>query len=346
MVAFAETGTPADNFPWGQTRSWSNGPGYASGSDNGSGWVDTYTPDLIQADGSTSNTLVLITNGNTAYYYDLVGGSYQPRFDDGSKLTYDSGNDTYTLTDTQGDTIVLNGFGSTRPTAQRGEFASYSDPSGETMAVTSYTADGHVAEMQRSVTSNGTTTTESYLYSYLPSGDANAGLLGSVTLRTQINGGVWSTVQQVQYSYYDGTQTYGGNLGDLMTATVEDGSGNALSTDYYRYYTPGAANGYTHGLEYVFNSASYTRLTAALGTDLGSLTDAQVAPYADNAFQYDSQQRVTQEVVQAAGDSTTSGGLGTYGFSYTTRSRLNCPYGIDQRRCRRDNHFRYSNTIR
>ncbi|HWG44328.1 MAG TPA: hypothetical protein VN688_16235 [Gemmataceae bacterium] len=346
MVAFAETGTPADNFPWGQTRSWSNGPGYASGSDNGNGRVDTYTPHLIQADGSTSNTLVLITNGNTAYYYGLVGGNYQPRFDDGSKLTYDSGNDTYTLTDTQGDTTVLNGFGSTRPTAQRGEFASYSDPSGETMAVTSYTTDGHVAEMQRSVTSNGTTTTESYLYSYLPSGDANAGLLGSVTLRTQINGGVWSTVQQVQYSYYDGTQTYGGNLGDLMTATVEDGSGNALSTDYYRYYTPGAANGYTHGLEYVFNSASYTRLTAALGTDLGSLTDAQVAPYADNAFQYDSQQRVTQEVVQAAGDSTTSGGLGTYGFSYTTRSRLNCPYGIDQRRCRRDNHFRYSNTIR
>ena len=61
-------------------------------------------------------------------------------------------------------------------------------------------------------------------------------------------------------------------------------------------------------------------MTAALGINLRSLTDAQVAPYADNAFQYDSQKRVTQEVVQGAGDSQTGGGLGTYGFSYTASS--------------------------
>ncbi len=90
-----------------------------------------------------------------------------------------------------------------------------------------------------------------------------------------------------------------------------------MQASYYRYYTAGQANGYQHGLHYVFNAQSYVRLTAALGTNLGSLTDAQVAPYADNAFQYDSQKRVTQEVVQGAGDSQTGGGLGTYGFSYT-----------------------------
>jgi len=55
-----------------------------------------------------------------------------------------------------------------------------------------------------------------------------------------------------------------------------------------------------------------------LGTNLSSLTDTQVAAYADNYFQYDSSQRVTQEVAQGAGDSQTSGGLGTYSFSYTT----------------------------
>jgi hypothetical protein len=131
------------------------------------------------------------------------------------------------------------------------------------------------------------------------------------TLRQQVNGGAWSMVRQVQYSYYNGTQQYGGNLGDLMTATIEDGLGNVLSTDYYRYYMPGDANGYQHGLKYVFNPQSYARLTAALGTNLSSLTDAQVAPYADNAFQYDSQQRVTQEVVVGVGDSQTGGGLGT-----------------------------------
>jgi YD repeat-containing protein len=127
-------------------------------------------------------------------------------------------------------------------------------------------------------------------------------------------------VRQVQYAYYEGTQTYGGNLGDLMTATVLDGQSNILKTSYYRYYTSGDPNGYTDGLKYVFNPDSYLRLATALGTNLSSLTDAQVAPYADNAFQYDSLKRVTQEVVQGAGSSTSSGGLGTYTFSYTTSS--------------------------
>jgi hypothetical protein len=42
----AATDLHSDGFgtPWGQTRSWSNGPGYATGGDNGNGWVDTYTP--------------------------------------------------------------------------------------------------------------------------------------------------------------------------------------------------------------------------------------------------------------------------------------------------------------
>ena len=44
------------------------------------------------------------------------------------------------------------------------------------MAVTSYTADGHIAEMPRS-----SGVTESFLYSYLPAGNANAGLLSNVT---------------------------------------------------------------------------------------------------------------------------------------------------------------------
>jgi hypothetical protein len=307
-------------FPGGQTRSWTNGQGYTTGSDNGNGWVDTYTPHLIEDNGST-NTLIFIANGNTAYYYDLVNGVYQPRINDGSQLSYNSGNDTYTLTDTQGDQIVLDGFGSSWSSAQRGQFARYTSSDGVKM-IASDNSNGQIAEMRRSATVNGNTTTESWLYSYLPSTDPNAGLLSNVTLRTQVNGGAWTTVRQVQYSYYDGTQTYGGNLGDLMTATVEDGSGNVLNTSYYRYYTQADLNngqaGYLDGLKYVFSPDSYDRLTSALGTNVSSLTDAQVAPYADNYFQYDSSQRVTQEVAQGAGDSQTSGGLGTYSFSYTT----------------------------
>jgi YD repeat-containing protein len=342
VVDIAETDLHSAGFgsPWGQTRSWTNGAGYAASGINGNGWVITQMPQLIQGGIAVPSSdditptppavppppLIVINNGTTAEYFDPAGGGYQARLDDSSKLTYDSASDTYTLLDGQGDRIVFDGFGSGWLPAQQGELASYTDASGETIAVTSHTGDGHIAEMQRSTTSNGQTTTESWLYNYLPSTDPNAGLLNGVTLRRQVNGGAWAVVQQVQYAYYDGTQQYGGNLGDLMTATVLDGSNNVLSTSYYRYYMPGDANGYTGGLEYVFNPASYTRLTAALGTDLGDLTDAQVAPYADNYFQYDGQQRVTEEVAQGAGSSTDSGGLGTYTFSYNASGN---PAGVN-----------------
>src|SRR5579884_1667491 len=69
-IATTDLHSSGFGFDWGQTRTWSNGAGYATGSDNGSGWVDTYTPHLIQADGSTSNTLIFLANGNTAFYYD------------------------------------------------------------------------------------------------------------------------------------------------------------------------------------------------------------------------------------------------------------------------------------
>ena len=216
----------------------------------------------------------------------------------------------------RGDQIVFSGFSTDRPTAQRGEFASYTDATGQTLSVTSYTTSGAIAEVQR--TADGVI--ESFLYSYLPSTDPNAGLLSNVTLRRSVDDGeTWSVVQQVNYAYYAGTEN-GGNLGDLMTATVEDGSENVLSSSYYRYYMAGEANGYQHGLEYVVNPASYARMTAALGTDLSSLTDAQVAQFADYYFQYDSQGRVTQEVVAGAGSSTDSGGQGTYTYSYTASS--------------------------
>jgi RHS repeat-associated protein len=322
VVTIAATDLHSDEagFAWGQTRSWSNGPGYATGGDNGTGWVNSYAPHLLQADGQTSNSLIYVVNGTTAYYYDLVNGNYQPRLDDRSRLSYNSGPDTYTLTDTQGDQIVFSGFGTSWLPAQLGQFSSYSNADGVSMAVTSYTSDGHISEMQRAATGGGQTTTESWVNSYVASG-VNTGLLASVTLRTKVNNGAWSVVRQVQYAYYDGTQTYGGNAGDLMTATVLDGSNDVLSTSYYRYYVAGAPNGYTDGLEYVFNTDSYDRLTAALGTGLGNLTDTQVAPYADNYFQYDSSQRVTQETAQG-GDSQTGGGLATTTFSYTASTNI------------------------
>lgn len=98
--------------------------------------------------------------------------------------------------------------------------------------MTSYTADGQPAEVQRS----GGGITESYLYSYGTT-PSTRGLLTNVTLRRQPTGGPWSTVRQVTYAYYDGSGT-GGNLGDLQTATIQDGSGNVLDVWYYATTSP------------------------------------------------------------------------------------------------------------
>ena len=156
------------------------------------------------------------------------------------------------------------------------------------------TTAGLPAEVQYTIVGGGGgTVTQSYVYSYLSSGP-NAGLLSSVVLRHKVGLGSWTTVQQVVYTYYDGSETYG-NTGDMEFATVEDAGANVLNhrarlydkldfqgfsfgqdtqshcriiahgdsdTTYYRYYTSDSSIGYTHGLEFVFRPASYARLTA------------------------------------------------------------------------------------
>jgi hypothetical protein len=139
----------------------------------------------------------------------------------------------------------------------------------------------------------------------------------NVKLRRQVNGGAWTVVRQVDYAYYDGVEDHG-NAGDLKTATVKDGSGNVLETKYYRYYTLGEEAGYEHGMKYVVYGESYARLAAAV-SDPFTATDAQIAPYADFYFEYDDNRRVSKEVVQAAGCSSCSGGLGEYTFTYGLR---------------------------
>src|SRR5262249_20078002 len=60
---------------------------------------------------------------------------------------------------------------------------------------------------------------------------------------------------------------------------------------------------------------------AALSSSPLYATDAQVAPYADNYFEYDVARRVSLERMQAAGSSSSPApGLGTFTFSYTTSS--------------------------
>jgi len=295
---------------WGQTVSWSNSPGYSATALNGNGTVDAQLPYLRQ--NGADNQIIVISDASIARYFNLNGSTYSSEFYLQETLTHDTADKQFVLTDTTGDVIRFADFDSSYPAGQQGQFQSFTDPYGNVTAVTSRTTAGTPAEVQRSNTTGGTTTTESFLYTYVSSG-GNAGLISNVTLRRQVNGGAWSTVRQVVYTYYDGIAAYG-NIGDLQLANVEDGSGNVLATEYYRYYT-GESGGYVHGLKYYFDTAAYGRLVTAVGSPT-TATDAQVANYADNYFQYNSAQQVTLERVQGEGSSFNQGGLGVYYFQY------------------------------
>lgn len=290
--------------PWGVTRSWTNGPGYANTSFYGAGEVLSQLPYLQSW--NDGGTLVVITNGINARQFDFNGSNWVEHHYLQDKLTYNS---TLHLTDTTGNLIKFSDFTTGVPSNQRGQFKSLTDQYGNVTQVTSRTTDGKPTEIQRSTTVNGTTYTESWLYSYISSG-VNVGLLQNVTLRRQTNGGSWTNIRQVTYTYYDGVLAHG-KANDLRTATIKDGSGNTLDTTYYRYYVT-EAGGYQHGLKYVFNPESYSRLVAALGTSIDTLTDSQVSPYGDNYFEYDTNKRVTKE--------TTQGGLYVHLYAYASSS--------------------------
>ncbi|MFL5241992.1 MAG: RHS repeat domain-containing protein [Gemmataceae bacterium] len=298
--------------PWGQTTNWTNGPGYATGSLLGNGVIASQMPTLHQ----TTTSIALLSSGSNARFFDFSGGAYTERFFLKDKLIPNTTSHDFSLTDSTGKVLKLYDFSTNNPTLQQGTLESSTDQYGNVTSVTSHAADGKITEVQSANTVGSTTITDSYLYSYFSSG-ANQNYLQNVTLRRKVNAGAWSTIRQTDYAYYDGVQAYG-NLHDLQTAKVKDAAGNILDTKYFRYYLLGDANGYQSGLKYEFNPQSYARLAAAYANPL-TATDAQVSPYADLSFQYDSSKRVSQEIVQGDGSSLAGSnvGLGTYSYSYT-----------------------------
>ncbi len=302
---------------WGVQRTWTNAPGYAVHPDAGNGWILSQNPYLIQQASGYDNTIIEVANGTTARFFDSVSSVYVSRRADSTLLAHDTTNHLFTLTDGTGATISYYDFSTTYAAGQRGRFAGLKDPAGDQVSVISSNTDGRPTEIQQSATVGGATVTESYLYAYSGTGSA-AGLLASITLRRKVGAGSWGTVRSVEYGYYNGIEA-NGNLGDLKTAVVKDDSGNPIHTDYYRYYTSTGSGGFAGALKSVVSGPGYDLAAATLGS-VTTATDAQLAPYAANAFQYDSNDRVTQEVVGGLGCPVCSSGQGTLTYAYTANT--------------------------
>lgn len=301
--------------PWGHDRAWSNHPGSKFKSFNGSGMLVEQLPSLIQIYGT--ETLALVSSGTNALYFDqLVDGTYQTRFFSKEQLRHDSFFNEYILTDSTGNQLRFHDFESGFPSPQVGQLKSFTDPAGDVTLVNRAT-DGKVADVQRSQTlSTGDLLTESYLFAYLP-GSGSAGPLQSVTLQRRLNTGPWAVVRKVEYTYCNSIEPIGGCAGDLKTALSSDGV-TILDRKYYRYYKSGEADGFEHGLKYVFEPQSFARLAAAV-SDPFTASDNQVAPFTDLELKYDAEQRVTEVWVQGMGSSTADGrGRFTYAYVCST----------------------------
>ncbi len=305
-----------------------SGSGSGSGSGGGSSFVASFgenmtSPDLPYLEPGASSGLVAVENAGNGVFFGYNGGTgtYSPQFFSQDSLVSD-GSGGFKLTQSDGTTIDYYGFGSGVPAAQQGKLDSYTDAEGHT-TTTTYNSSGQMTSIQRT---DGTTTV-SYAYTYVASG-VNAGRVSGVALRSGPAGGTLTSVQQVAFTYYDGTTSYG-NAGDLETETLEDASGNSLGTTYYRYYTAAdlAAGGvgYVGGLKYQFNPESYARLVAAVGNPT-TASDSAVAPYADQYYEYDSNLRVSKTVVQGAGCSCSgSTGQGAFTYAYSTSTNTAGP---------------------
>ncbi|MCL2639640.1 MAG: hypothetical protein FWD53_02230, partial [Phycisphaerales bacterium] len=168
---------------------------------------------------------------------------------------------------------------------------------------------------------------EMWTYTYV-SGGINDGAIETVSFKRSSDfGATWGPiVQKVTYTYHDGSDDHG-NQGDLKLAVTTDGNGGVLETQYYRYYTPFTSGsgsgtvGYAHGVKYILEPESYERLkawmTANSISDPTMVTDTQLAVFANNYFEYDSEKRVTKEVLQGAGCCGSSG-QGTYTYQWSS----------------------------
>ena len=308
---------------WGVTLNWTAQDTFVPDTTFGNGWMNqsqTYLQDL--GVGLSNPTIMLVQSAydQTIFGYNATTDTYAPIAVSNDSLTYNSTDDTYTwLNASTYAESTYYGFSSSTPTDLQGKLKQYQDAYGNEIDLT-YNGAGLLTTVTQSDAAGDT---ETFQYTY----DSN-NQVSLIQQSIQRVGDSSPTVfQQAVFTYYQGTYSGDdafGNLGDLKTVTIEDGDGDVISEDYYRYYTPteiaAGGQGFVGGLQYSFCGSSFTKLSAAFA-DPFSASDTQVAPYADEFYAYDSSRRVIEEVVGSMGASSALG-QGTYQYSYLFNPNL------------------------
>jgi RHS repeat-associated protein len=286
--------------PWGQTRSYDNIFNSDYDGPTGINWYVSQMP-YLQGDGSLlPSSIYVVTSPTTRSLYNQDGTSddYVPQFYQLDTLTYDAAANQFVFVQAAtGQQLWFYGFDA-GPKA--GLLRALIDPAGNIIPA-AYDAQGRLVSMARVYEGEEA----GFYYTYV---DGESTQLASAAIQS---GGV--AQRQANYTYY-GSGDPNGLLGDLQSVVIEQWNATSLEwetikTSYYRYYTSAASPGFEHGLKYVVGGQAYAEMVAA-GLTPETATDAQVAMYADNYFEYDSSRRVTLEETQ--------GGAYSSAFVYET----------------------------
>ena len=264
-------------------------------------WHDRrrYLPQLIDETGIWDTTtdgdgvlhdlggskIIAVDGSVTDEFIKQDDGSYQVQGPSHDKLSFTSGQ--YVLTDASGSVLTFHdfsfkpseftGFNGSLPAMPAdqmllGQPLSIADGGGNVATMnynsTTYRLDSVVVSSPSGTFGNAVE--DKYAFDYITdTSDPNYGMVSAVThWRSTDSGATWSIfVQKDAYQYYTGStsgaESFGGQ-GDLMLATIEDASGNHLSTTYCRYFTSGTSAG---ELKFMLSDASYRRLVAVEGSE-------------------------------------------------------------------------------
>jgi len=322
----------SDGFgePWGHTRIYSNRLSSDFDFGNGYNWLVRQWPYLVDQGGA----IVVMRGTRSTLWFDLVGGVYVGRYGAKHTLSHDTAEGVFNLAAPNGTLTTFQDFAGNVP----GAFQASTTAAGLVTQVSQYTGQ-QIAEIHRSYPQAGASsgsssnssslsatpaTIESYLYTYAVGGDG-VSRIATVLLRRQVAGGDWTNVRVASYAYY-GYGDPNGSLGDMQSANQYVWGGGEAGWvqngyNYYRYWTAGAPSASSnssgapysapHLLKFVLNTAAYVNM---LNDDQNPLTAADVtlAQYADGYFEYDSNRRISKEIVDA--------GLHTYTLTYTTNT--------------------------
>lgn len=345
-LAANDLSSPGFGQSWGHTRTYGqrlfrNGSLESYDGVNGRNWFVSTAPHLVEvASGSAEGTIAVMGNISATLWFDFVGSGaseYVNRFHGLETLEHDATAHVFRLTSPDGSLTEFHDFD--QFSAPQGLFKRQISPGGQMTEVVSYSG-GEVGEIRRSADLDGTTVWESLTYVH-----AWFGRISEIILRRKEGSGPWKDLQRVIFTYWSTYPIYWsepdrGSGGDLRSAETFERSGtvwNHTGTTYYTYYRLAEPHGFVFGLQHVLGPDAVARLvadgqaefgdfpTAYYGADrdnyvrstLRVSATADLAAYADNTFEYDSQQRVTRETVQ--------GGTLSYQYAYTNSSHPEAP---------------------